>query len=98
MFFPLPRYSRTFGEAEHVGLLGVLGAAAAFGRREGAFGVDLAFEAGEELVAGGLGAGAAVGGLGPRDVRRDLLVDVGRGDTSCRPVRRARGRRTGRSW
>jgi hypothetical protein len=68
---------RTLGELEHVGALGVLGALAAFGGGELAVGVYLAFEAFEELVAAGLGAGAAVAGARPRDVGGDPLVDVG---------------------
>ena len=61
-------YSRTYaslGEAEHVGALGVLGAAAAFVGRELAVEVDLALEALEELLAGGAGAGGSVVGAAP---------------------------------
>jgi hypothetical protein len=54
----------------------VFGSLAAFGGWEGAVGVDFAFEAFEELVSTGLGAGSAVGGLGPGRVCGDLLVDV----------------------
>jgi hypothetical protein len=54
-----------FGEAEHVGALGVLGAAASLVWRELAVGVDLALEALEELLAGRAGAGASVFGATP---------------------------------
>jgi hypothetical protein len=64
------------GEAEHVGALGVLGAAAAFVRRELAVRVDLALEPLEELLAGCAGAGRSVVGAAPRDFSRDPLVDV----------------------
>jgi hypothetical protein len=66
----------SLGEAEHVGALGVLGAAAAFVGRELAVGVDLALESLEELLAGGAGAGGSVVGAAPRDLGRDPLVDV----------------------
>lgn len=46
-----------FGEAEHVGALGVLGTAAASVGRELAVWADLSLEALEGLLAGGTGAG-----------------------------------------
>jgi hypothetical protein len=52
-------------EAEHVGALGVLGAAAALVGRELAVRVDLALEPLEELLAGWAGAGSAVFGAAP---------------------------------
>src|SRR5579875_1906608 len=66
----------SFGQAEHVGALGVFGAAAAFLRREDAVGVDLALEAFQELLAGGSGAGGAVVGAAPGDLGGYALVDV----------------------
>jgi hypothetical protein len=53
------------GEAEHVGALGVFGAAAALVGRELAVWIDLALEALEELLAGRAGAGAPVFGAAP---------------------------------
>jgi hypothetical protein len=64
-----------FGEAEHVGALGALGAAAFVGR-ELAVGVDLALETVEELLAGWAGADALVFGAAPLDFGRYPLVDV----------------------
>ena len=66
----------SLGQAEHVGTFRVFGAAVTFVGREGAVGVDLAFEALEKLLTGGAGAGASVGGAAPRDFGRYLSVDV----------------------
>ena len=54
----------------------MLGTSAPFIRWKRAIGVDLAFEAIEEGLAGWPGAGAAVGGPAPGDFGSDLLVDV----------------------
>jgi hypothetical protein len=56
----LPRAYSALGETEHVGALGVVGAAAVFVGWKLAFGVDLALEALEELLARRVGAGAPV--------------------------------------
>ena len=71
-----PTLNGPLREAEHVGALGVFGAAAALVGREFAVGVDLTLEALEELLAGGTGAGSSVIGAAPRDFGRDSLVDV----------------------
>jgi hypothetical protein len=79
-----------FGEAEHVGALGVFGTSAALVGRELVVGVDLALEALEELLAGRAGAGGSVVGAAPRDFSRDPLVDVLRGYGTL-PPRMLRG-------
>jgi len=64
------------GEAEHVGALGVLGAASPFLGRQCAIGVYLSFESLEERFTCWSGACAPVVGAAPRDLRRDAAVDV----------------------
>jgi len=63
-------------ELEHVGALGVFGAAAAFVGRQLVVWVYLAFEALEERFAGRARSGAAVVGAGPGDFGGYPLVDV----------------------
>ena len=62
---PLRLVLSSLGEAEHVGALGVFGAAAAFAGRELAVGVDLALEPLEELLARWTGTGGSVVGAAP---------------------------------
>jgi hypothetical protein len=66
----------SFGEAKHVGALGVFGTAAAFVGLEFVLWVHLAFEARQESLAGRPSAGAAVVGAGPGDLGCYPLVDV----------------------
>ncbi len=72
----LPCADGWFGEAEHVGAFGVLGAAAALVGRELAVGVDFSLEALEELLACWAGAGAAIVGATPREFGADPTVDA----------------------
>lgn len=66
----------SFSKAEHVGALGVFGAAAAFVGWQLVVRVNLSFEALEEGFAGWAGAGAAVAGASPGDLGCYPLVDV----------------------
>jgi hypothetical protein len=64
------------GETKHVGAHGMLSASAAFIWRELVVRIDFAFEAPEKRIAGGSGAGAAIGRSAPGDFGGDSLVDV----------------------
>ena len=72
---------------------------AAFGGWEGSVGVDLAFEAFEELIAARLGACTAVGGLGPGDVCAAIcLLMSGTGGVASFPRAAAPTRRPLKEW
>ena len=71
--------SRLQSEALEVRLAEVLGALCPFGRRQGAFGIHLSFEALKERSSAGCGSCCTVGGAGPRFVGTDTANDLSRG-------------------
>jgi hypothetical protein len=74
--FGLPGDGGFLGEAEHVSAFRMLSSALAFVGRQGAIRINLSLEALQELLACWTSSGASVDRATPRDLCRNLSVDV----------------------